>query len=171
MNWEAIGVLGELIGVIVIIVSILYLARQIHESNKHAGADAERQIQASFNSLIDAAYSDETGREITRRAYASFNSLSDSEKVFAVTRLSQFVNHLEMVLRMSDKGLIANDTAATFGAITISLLGTPGGREFWEITGGAFQKLSTEYINAHLATGGELASLDELFPFFVEKGA
>ena len=39
MNWEAIGALGELIGVIVIIVSILYLARQIHESNKHASAD------------------------------------------------------------------------------------------------------------------------------------
>ena len=81
------------------------------------------------------------------------------------------LNHLEMVLRMSDKGLLANDTADTFGAITISILATPGGREFWEIGGGAFQKFSTEYINAHLATGGELASLDQLLPFFVEKGA
>ena len=36
MNWEAIGAIGEILGGIIIIVSVLYLARQIKQSNRFA---------------------------------------------------------------------------------------------------------------------------------------
>ena len=36
MNWEAIGAVGEILGAAGVIVTLVYLARQIHVSNRAA---------------------------------------------------------------------------------------------------------------------------------------
>jgi hypothetical protein len=41
VNWEAIGAIGDLMGGLVVIVSVAYLAVQIRQSNRHAEAERE----------------------------------------------------------------------------------------------------------------------------------
>jgi len=55
MNWESISAVSEIIGAIAVIVTLIYLARQIAMSNKFAKADAWRSRFAEFTSL-NAAY-------------------------------------------------------------------------------------------------------------------
>ena len=45
MNWEAIGAAGELVGAIVVLFTLIYLARQMKQSN------ALMKEQASYNML------------------------------------------------------------------------------------------------------------------------
>ena len=55
MNWEAINAISETIGAIAVIVTLIYLARQIAMSNKFAAAEAWRSRFNEFTS-INAAY-------------------------------------------------------------------------------------------------------------------
>ena len=34
MNWDAIGALGEVAGAVAVVLTLVYLAKQIHHSNK-----------------------------------------------------------------------------------------------------------------------------------------
>lgn len=55
MSWEAISAVSEIIGAIAVIVTLVYLARQVALSNKFAKADAWRSRFSEFTSL-NAAY-------------------------------------------------------------------------------------------------------------------
>ena len=55
MNWEPITAISEIVGAIAVIVTLVYLARQIAMSNKFAEAEAWRSRFSEFTSL-NAAY-------------------------------------------------------------------------------------------------------------------
>ena len=55
MNWESLAAISEMIGAIAVIVTLIYLARQIAMSNQFAQADAWRSRFSEFTTL-NAAY-------------------------------------------------------------------------------------------------------------------
>ena len=127
MNWDALGAIGELIGALVVVGSVIYLSRQVSESNKHASAEVERHAQETWNHYIATINRDEKLISVVSRGYGSFNALSDSDKMLFLNCIAQFVNHLEMILRMESKGLIATDMADFFRRLVLSIIATPRG--------------------------------------------
>ena len=169
MNWDAIGAVGELLGAVILIASIFYLSMQIRSSTDQASASAERSVQQDFIQIQDSLVSDERTMRTMRRGLESFEQLDDQEKYFFHMKIGLFVNHFEGVIRMSDKGLVAQDMVTTQGNVVLTLLGTPGGREFWNVAGSTFQDRSTQYINTNLESGADWGSTRELFPYFFER--
>jgi hypothetical protein len=55
MNWEPVTAISEIVGAIAVIVTLVYLARQIAMSNRFAEAEAWRSRFSEFTSL-NAAY-------------------------------------------------------------------------------------------------------------------
>ena len=51
MNWEAIGAIGEIIGAIAVLITLIYLAGQIRQSNKIALVSTELGLRASGSEL------------------------------------------------------------------------------------------------------------------------
>ena len=150
MNWDALGAMGELAGAFILIVSVIYLGRQVRESNAHAQADSERHVQESWNLILNNEVNNRDIIAVMTKGYGSFSDLEDIEKAIFVQTLGQKINHLEMVLRMESKGLLPEDIADTFRKIVLMYLGTPGGREFWSMSNGFFQRLSTDFLNKNL---------------------
>ena len=58
MNWEAIGAIGEIIGAIAVLATLLYLAQQIRQSNRFAIASNEIAIRNGFATLNEAQFGD-----------------------------------------------------------------------------------------------------------------
>ena len=48
MNWDAIGAMGEVLGALAVIATLVYLARQIRESNKLAKSTSARDVMNGF---------------------------------------------------------------------------------------------------------------------------
>ena len=44
MNWEAIGAIGEVIGALAVVASLIYLASQIRQNNKLARNDSLQTV-------------------------------------------------------------------------------------------------------------------------------
>ena len=166
VNWEIVSATGEWAGAIAVVVTLFYLARQIRASTDQATAEAESATQQEFIVLQDGLAEPLTS-SVMRRGFYSFSSLSDEDKFFFHVKLSTFINFFEGVLRREQKGLTSKNIVQTYGNVIVTLVGSPGGREFWEIAGATFHELSTRYINEHL-DDGNWASMQDMFPYFLE---
>ena len=51
INWDAIGAIGEIVGAAAVVVSLVYLARQMRMSNKLARSEAFRTPNTQLNSI------------------------------------------------------------------------------------------------------------------------
>jgi len=79
MNWEAITAVSELVGVIAVLASILYLARQVAQGNKLNQSDSIRNFLGQYNAFL-YQIGDPDFIEIWRRGTTDFDSLDESEK-------------------------------------------------------------------------------------------
>ncbi|MDA1371680.1 MAG: hypothetical protein O2971_13095 [Proteobacteria bacterium] len=85
MNWDAIGAVGEIVGALAVILSLLYLSSQVRQTNKLANNNslqAVLQSEMNFASIImenaeiwDRLLAGESfeGREDNRKAIILFN--------------------------------------------------------------------------------------------------
>ncbi len=164
MNWESIGVIAEVIGVIAIFVSLVYLAVQVRQSNLIAAAEAERDILQSWMHGLEGFVDSDRTTEFFLKGLADFDGLSPVEK----TRLSYRLAQLNMVyiaaLENEKKGLIAPHLVKSFGDVVFSHITSPGGRQWWDITGRFFT--NADEINRRIEKEGEtFPSILESMPY------
>jgi len=93
VDWEAIGAVGEILGALAVVVTLLYLARQIHQSNSMSRSQTASEIGQKFNEfnqllvsntnmqqialkLTDPEFKAET-REEDEQAYTFINILAN----------------------------------------------------------------------------------------------
>ena len=103
MTIQEWGALGELIGGMAIIISLLYVGYQIRQSNNLAKAESMRDILdvSAYNQLM--AQNPDLG-DIVAKGYRDFSSLSPSEQRTFHHVLSLLMNHAENVFRQHQFG-------------------------------------------------------------------
>lgn len=86
LNWEAIGAIGEAIGAVVVIASVVYLALELRQSNDIARFNTTQQLQGRFNEINAILLTDQSLRELL----AKNDSLTRDEE----ERLYVFANFI-----------------------------------------------------------------------------
>jgi len=81
MNWDAIGAIGEILGAIGVVGSLVYLAAQIRKSDQTARADS---LQALWDGARDRSFkpqfSDPEVGDLFAKGLTNFEALGKSEK-------------------------------------------------------------------------------------------
>ena len=153
MNWDAIGAVGETIGAVAVVVSVLYLAFQVKLGTKHSRANTQHQIvqdiQAHQNILKE-------NPNLFRRGYSGLSNLTDDEKVVFGTYFADVVSTFESTLRLRNAGLVEDTIWSGHRAFMFALLQTPGGLEWWSEWKGLFSKDVSGYIEKALAENDAL---------------
>ncbi len=107
MNWDAIGASAEVIGVVTILLSLIYVAVQIRQSNKIAQGEAERDLHHHWMQGLESLVADKWTTETFLRGLADFDSLTSVEK----TRLSYKLIELNVIyaamLELNEKGMVS----------------------------------------------------------------
>jgi hypothetical protein len=132
MNWDAIGSTGEVLGSVLVMISFVYLAVQIRVSNSHAEASAEVSWMEGWNRVLEGWVSDENALIAVRQGLKDFNGLSGSDKAIFQVRVGAMVNHWVLAGQLRGKKLITEDLYETATAVVVSVLSSPGGRQYWE---------------------------------------
>jgi hypothetical protein len=85
MNWDALGAIGEVVGAIAVVVSLLYLAVQIRAQNRESQVAAAHEILAAFRGM-QIPLQDPGLAELWEKAVMDFESLNGGERIqiFAV---------------------------------------------------------------------------------------
>jgi hypothetical protein len=92
MNWDAIGAIGEIIGAVAVIATLIYLARQIQQSNRIALAESEISLRNSFGIANQAIYSDAELAKIVTKAQSANVEFDPVELTRLRTWLTQGIN-------------------------------------------------------------------------------
>ena len=131
MTLEELNYIGELVGVVALVVSVLYLAKQVGESNDLNRTDTFRSI---FQGM--AAYSSEMfnpeNAELMVKGYRDFGSLSPVEKVRFDHFLANYFNYAEDSYNSAQVGLLGSDTIDNWSwYLRTRLFPYQGVRDWW----------------------------------------
>lgn len=80
MNWDAIGAIGEILGAMAVVISLIYLGTQIRTQNRESRVSSVHQIVEAFRNSI-TAIQDRSKAENFIRGATGFEELSEPERV------------------------------------------------------------------------------------------
>jgi hypothetical protein len=123
MNWEAAAAIGEIGGAMAVVVSLIYLAKQVSMSNRLARADAFRNPNSELNSLNTAFGLNPIFRTAFRKAIngAVRTELETDECTVIDFYLISATNIYDQLSREVREGIL-DDEALDFGGKGLFLL-------------------------------------------------
>ena len=140
MNWEALGAIGEVVGAVGVIATLVYLAYQIRQNTIQleqtilsARASAVNASQVTLRENRQSIFEDAEMAGIFLRGNQSPDSLSEIEQL-RYRLLMQ--NVTEAMLEIFSQTAITNFSPETWesqgATLVLRVLDTPGGHWFWE---------------------------------------
>lgn len=131
MNWEMISAVGQMLGAIGVIISLVYLAVQIRNQKTESRRAAINLLTTHWSDLMKAHVESEEFCALWLRALQSFNSLDGPSKMRFGAHLGRFLrtsDSLYLYLRQGDM------EEQLWRGVERSLAGTaayPGFQEWW----------------------------------------
>lgn len=140
MNWEAIGAISETIGALAVVVSLVYLAFQIRQNTKQLEQSERTSIAASVSASATSyrenrqyIYTSREVAEIQLRGLADPGSLDEVERYRFRLVMSNFTDaNYDMYAQTVVTGFSPATWQTQGRKVIRRVLGTPGGRWFWE---------------------------------------
>lgn len=143
MNWEAIGAIGELIGALVVVVSVLYLAVQVRQNTNQAKLSAAQAINASNDSAFNPIYIPENAL-IFAKGQQSLDSLDEHETVIFHMLMSRLLGSINTTSYQYHQGMYDDEIYENTLKFYKDLFSTPGGRAWFNANRHLF---SAETVN------------------------
>ena len=110
MNWDAIGATGEIIGAITVLATLIYLARQIHQSNRIAVASAEIALRETANGIYKSITDSSEYASLVAKLAANSPDFEPGEEQQAIAFVGLNINLWSAVTRAHEQGLITRYT-------------------------------------------------------------
>ncbi len=105
MNWDAIGAVGEVVGALAVVASLVFLALQIRAQNRDTRLAAMHEISESFRDSLSPLCVPEVAEVITKGN--DYESLTDSEKLVVTAFYQQMLRVWEEAFLQHGQGRLA----------------------------------------------------------------
>jgi hypothetical protein len=79
MNWEAISAVGEIVGALAVVVTLLFVARELRNSHKALSVSALRDTTAQWNQWSEMMATSSDLADIVARGNRAYESLNEAE--------------------------------------------------------------------------------------------
>ena len=126
MNWDAVGAVGEVLGAAAVVATLVYLARQIRQSNVAAQTSA---IQGFFDANDSIARGLGELGEVVRRAFADWEALPANDKIAVSAFLCDVGSKIHMGFQLWNRGALNDSIYESWEGTMVSMLLTPGGAQ------------------------------------------
>ena len=131
MNWEAVSAIAEVVRVIAIVVSLIYVAVQIRQNTKVARAATRQAIADSTESLGSDLLNNREMAEIFVK-HINGEDLSAVESLRLQARCYRDMQHWENIFYQFNEGLVSPEQWLGFRKNLAALMGIGAYREYWE---------------------------------------
>lgn len=132
MNWEMIGAVGEVCGAIAVVLSLLYLARQVRDSALQDRRNQYTSINRDFVQFTHATSRDQSLAEVVFRGMLDRSSLSPAEQYRYNAALLGLFRAQEAMFHYHREGGVHDWGFESYRATMIDLMGLPGIQAYWK---------------------------------------
>jgi len=131
VNWDAVGAVGEIVGAIAVVLTLLYLSKQINQSNLSARAQTRATTMQLAQNELHLFIQDPT-------LFASWTKpeLSIEERVKLNQWLIACCKQRESEGISHQDWIIDDETFHAYAGVTTVVLGTERTRRWWEVQKG-----------------------------------
>jgi len=143
VNWEAISAIGQIVGALAVVISVLYLARDIRSNARSARVASLHDINRWLGELVEHP----DLAELYYRGIRDFRSLKSSDLVqFSALMVQMFFIFQELYYQQSDRHL---DPRMRRGLETAmrDLNAYPGVQAWWRFRSQSFGEEFANYVN------------------------
>lgn len=163
MDWTVIGALGELVGAIAVVVSLIYLSRQVRQNTRALRTANAATVKQNFQTIARAFITDRGASDIVLRAMKR-DELSPAEKLSAYAWFFDLLKSGELAYSQylsQDLDEAVWDASLQF---FLAYWTTPGMREYWQERRHAFIPEFREAMDGWLdSEKGRLTRSDALY--------
>ena len=132
MNWDAVGAVAEVVGALGVIISLVYLALQIRQSNSTDKLTATLSLQESYNQVGDIFLREGSYLSAGLQDFSSLDI--EGQLKFAVT-YHLFFGHMELIYGHDQRGVVDADLTNRMYATLRTHYEFPGVAQWWELRG------------------------------------
>ena len=150
MTIQELGSLGELVGAIATVVTLIYLALQIRTNTQAVRSSAAQSVHEAFAIWYRMLAADADLAKITADGLEDYSSLSDSERARFVATFMAFLSCSQDAFIKWHEGALAEELWSGWEQVMMNLFIAPGGRTFWEQRGYLFGDEFRRYIDEDL---------------------
>ena len=131
MDWTVVGALGELLGAVAVVVSLVYLARQVRESSRAAQRVQYFELNREFTSFGDGIAREDEWSDIVYRGFVDRSSLEPKEILRFNSGMLGVFRSWEAVFEYSREGQVHEWGAEGLHSTMADVLGCPGVQAYW----------------------------------------
>jgi hypothetical protein len=132
MNWEAIGAVGETVGALAVLVTLIYLAMQIRQNTRSVQAAAVDSANSQVSKIREVIFADANVANMYRRGNEDPARLSEDDTI----RYRLLMHNIMLALSNSITQASVSGLSESMSKVELPILGrvvaTAGGRWFWE---------------------------------------
>ena len=130
MNWDAIGAVGEIIGAIAVVISLIYVGVQIRQNTVVTKRSNARQTASDHERAL-ANFLEEDVADLVLRGPEDFDALSRLEQYRYDLAVSIWLEAIEQAFADAAIGSFPKEQLVAYRNRLFIVLASPGGREWW----------------------------------------
>ena len=132
MNWEAISAIGQLIGALAVIITIIYLAIQMKQNTAAVATSTYESTMTGFNDINVIVASTPELASIINRGCMNTDKLTETENVQFNFILRCYTNQWWKLYKLYDRGSLGKSEWSIFAKEAAQFLEQPGCKPFCE---------------------------------------
>ncbi len=131
MNWDAVGAIAEFFGAAGVIITLVFLARQIQQSTRAARASTNRAISMQRNEINFRFGLDSDAIDLLLRGAQGRSDLEPSERLRHTLLMRAIIGFYEDTYVQFAEGMCDRETWELAKVALRPILSTPGASAWW----------------------------------------
>ena len=131
MNVMELGAIGELVGGVAVIASLIYVGLQVRQSNRLAQSTAVRSGRAAVVEMMRTWFNDPTGVTVYLQGLSDRRRLRNEDRVKFDMMLNQMFRSLESLLYEHRDGHMSQELWMSFEREVEPVFAQPGAVNWW----------------------------------------
>lgn len=166
MNWEAIEASSAFVATAATLITLIYLAIQLRDSNMLARTESLQNVLNGYTErVVGAVLADAELLDIVHRGMVSWEALKPIEKARFTDHQTREVLHIQNVMQLHERGLLDKVDFEAWVSHVASLLTTNGGKFAWEYNRNSITPTVVALLDDYIREHPDLAPFTEMHPF------
>jgi hypothetical protein len=158
MNWEAVGAIGELVGAIAVIITLLYLAVQIRQNSQAVKNSAAQTLLSEANGSLRVAASDPGTARAVILGQTLFDELSEEERAQFIVWMFAWMRTIEQAYFQYIQGYIDEEIWEGQVVHMRQAIHSPGVAKWWSFRRCFFSRKFQNYIDEIAAVDSDVST-------------
>ena len=132
MTLDDLANLGQIIGALAVVISLIYVALQIRQNTNAVRSAMAQTVHEHFAKWYHLVAADDELAQIVARGLRDYASLPEKERVRFVAAFMAFLSYSQNAFLKGREGLLAQPLWRGWELVIMNLVCAPGGKTFWK---------------------------------------